>query len=63
MLSDTEEKASKTKSMVSHYIPEEMSKEFVINYNQNPLTDGQIEQKIQYLIGHSWERWIEMPDV
>lgn len=43
MLSDTEEKASKTKSMVLHYISEEMSKEFVINYNQNPLTDGQIE--------------------
>lgn len=39
--------------MVLHYIPEELSKEFVINYNQIPLADAQIKQKIQYLLGPS----------
>lgn len=34
-------------------IPEELSKQFVVNYNQNPLANRQIEQKIQYLIGPS----------
>lgn len=48
--------------MVLHYIPEELSKEFVINYNQIACADGQIEQKIQYQIGSSYERGIEMPD-
>lgn len=35
----------RAESMVLHYIPEELSKEFVINYYQNPLADGQTEQK------------------
>lgn len=54
ILSDPEQKTSKKKKVWSYTtIPEELSKQFVVNYNQNPLADRQIEQKIQYLIGPS----------
>lgn len=64
ILSDPEQKTSKKKKVWSYTtIPEELSKQFVVNYNQNPLADRQIEQKIQYLIDPSWKSGTEMSNV